>query len=710
MNENPTLSKRAIPGLRIETWGTQFWYNFIRLQNQHSIEGKRFEIMIRNIVVSMIVAAGLLSAPLGGATAQSAPSTTAPTPKPLPFVSPIFGDNMVLQRGKANTIWGWSEPGDHIQVQIGEQTASAVAGADRRWQVKIQPPGAGGPYTIKITGHQSIELNNVLVGDVWLCGGQSNMGLPLRFTSNGEDETKAANYPEIRFFSVAGHPAYHHTDIVDGKWTIVTPESAGWDSAVAYYFARKVQQEIHVPIGIVVDAVGGTPAETWTSADALRPLHDFDVPLAELERLTAEGAPEYGNYIMHWYDRYDIGAKGNWAALDLDDSAWKQVQIPGGFAELGVPETPALAWFRKEIVLPDPLPTGRTMLFLGSVERMDTVYVNGKFVGGSAWVENPRVYFIPESLLKPGRNVVAIRVLKAKPAGGFLGKPEELHLMLGDKSIVPLAGVWKGKLSVDGRPPQPLPIAYENWPVMPDVLYEGMLAPIAPFSITGALWYQGEQNSDRGYQYRKVLPAMIADWRKLFAQGDFPFYIVSLPAFKPRSTTPVDGDQWAETRESQAIAASSVPNSCLAVTIDTGDADNIHSKEKLPVGERLARCALAKYYGKQVVYSGPTLESVERLPDSIRLHFAHIDGGLLVKGEKLAEFTIAGDDRKWYWADARIDGDTVVVSSPSAPNPKEVRYAWQSNPAATLFNGAGLPAAPFRTDTWPGMTESQRPY
>jgi sialate O-acetylesterase len=670
-------------------------------------ERRKLETMIRSVVVSMIVAAGLLPAPFGGATAQNAPEAAA---KPLPFVSPIFADNMVLQRSKANAIWGWSEPGDRVQVQIGEQTASAIAGADRRWQVKIQPPAPGGPYTIRIAGHQSIELHNVLVGDVWLCGGQSNMGLPLRRTLDGENEAKAANYPEIRFFSVAAHAAYHHTDLVDGKWTVVSPESAGSVSAVGYYFARKIQQEIHVPIGMVVDALGGTPAEAWTSAAALRPLGDFDIPLAEVQRLAAERAPEYGNYVMHWYDQYDIGLKGNWAAPDLDDSAWKQVSIPGGFAELGVPETPALAWFRKEIVLPDPLPAGPALLFLGAIERMDTAYINGTQVGASAWVENPRVYPIPDGVLKPGRNVVAIRVLKIRPQGGFLGKPEELRLMLGDKTSIPLAGTWKGKLSVDARPPQPLPIGYDNWPVMPTVLYEGMLAPIAPLSITGVLWYQGEQNSERGYQYRRILPAMIADWRRLFAQGDFPFYIVSLPAYNQRSATPVDGDAWAETRESQAVAAAGVANSCLAVTIDTGDPDNLHAKDKQPVGERLARCALAKYYGKQVVYSGPTLDSVERLPNSIRLHFAHTDGGLVVKGEKLGEFSIAGEDRKWYWADARIEGSTVVVSSPSTPSPKEVRYAWQSNPAATLFNGAGLPAVPFRTDTWPGITESQRPY
>lgn len=648
---------------------------------------------------------------LAGAYGTSAQTAAASSVKPLPFVSPIFGDNMVLQRGKANIIWGWSDPGDKVRVKVADKSASAVAGRDRHWEMRIHPPHTGGPYVIKIRGeHQTVELHNVLVGDVWLCGGQSNMGVPLRFARNGEDEVKAANFPEIRFFSVAPHPAYHHTDVVGGSWSVVSPQTADHVSAVAYYFARKVQQEIHVPIGLLIDALGGTPAVAWTSAAVLRPLHDFDVPLAELKRLSESGSPEYGNYIMHWYDEYDGGVKSHWAAPDFDDSAWKSVDLPGGFVELGVPDAPAVAWFRKEITTPDPLPQGRSLLFLGSIERMDTAYINGVEVGASAWVENPRVYFIHDGVLKQGKNIVAIRVLKTKPDGGFLGKAEELRLQLGDKTSIPLAGKWKGQLSVDARPPHPMPIAYENWPVIPSVLYEGMLAPVAPLAITGALWYQGEQNSERGFQYRRILPVMIADWRKLFAQGDFPFYIVSLPAFKARSATPVEGDPWAETRESQAIAATTVPNSCLVVTIDTGDADNIHPKDKQPVGERLALCALAKHYDKHVVYSGPTLASVERRPGEIRMHFKHTDRGLTVKGAKLEEFAVAGEDRKWYWADAHIKGKSVVVTSPSVPNPKEVRYAWQSNPAATLFNGAGLPAAPFRTDNWPEITEAHRPY
>ena len=679
----------------------------------------------RYIRVAVAVAAVMIvaemcaySQPTPGEMAPGAAATT------LPFVSPLFGDNMVLQRDKPDAIWGWSDPGDVVRVQIGDRSATATAGPDRRWQVKILPPAVGGPYTVKIQGHQTVELHNVLVGDVWLCGGQSNMSLPLRFTQNADQEIKQANYPNIRFFTVQDHVAYRPTEVAAGNWQPVSPDTAGSMSAVSYYFARRLQQDIHIPIGLVVDAVGGSPAEAWASEAALRPLHDFDVPLDALDQLRAENAPEYGNFVMHWYDQYDVGQKDNWSAPDLNDSAWKQVPVPGGFAELGVPDTPAVVWFRREITLPDPLPKatpgasvpagpfspGGTTLHLGSIERMDTAYVNGVEVGASSWVENPRVYFIKPGILKPGRNVIALRILKTLPKGGFLSKADDLYLSLADGTRVPLAGEWKAKLSVDARPPHTLPLTYENWPVMPTVLYDGMLKPVAPLSITGAIWYQGEQNAPRGYQYRKLLPVVIANWRLLFGQGNFPFYIVSLPAFTPRSSTPLDGDEWAELRESQAIVAATVPNSCLAVTIDTGDANSIHPKTKQPVGDRLALCALAQHYGEHVVDAGPTLASVQRLPGAIRLYFKHTNGGLVAKGGKLEEFSIAGEDRKWHWAEARIDGDSVIVSSPAVPKPTQVRYAWQSNPAATLFNGAGLPAVPFRTDNWPEKTESARSY
>ncbi len=666
---------------------------------------------LKRNLFALALMTGWLAVPQG-AWAQNTPgaptASAAAAVKVLPFVSPIFGDNMVLQRGKENAIWGWAEPGEKIRVEIGKHHATAVAGPDRKWQVKIQPPAPGGPYRVKIVGSTTVELQNIMVGDVWICGGQSNMELALPRARNGAEEVKAANHPDIRFIKISPRTAYRRVPVIEGSWKPVTPQTADAVSAVAYYFARKLNQETHIPIGLVVDAVGGTPAESWSSAEALRPLGDFDVQLAELQRLAAEGVPEYGNFVMHWYDRYDIGEKQKWHTADLDDSDWKSISIPSNFSEVIAPDSPAVVWLRREITLPDPLPAARmSLIHLGSIERMDTVYINGKQVGASSWVENPRVYPLFPGVLKPGRNVVAIRVLRTKPNGGFLGKPEELFISMGQQEKVSLAGAWKAKLSVDARPPMPLPIGYENWPVMPTVLYEGMLAPLAPLSITGAIWYQGEQNASRGFQYRKVLPAMITDWRRLFGQGDFPFYVVSLPAFQQRSATPTD-DGWADTRESQALAAAAVPNAALVVTIDTGDANDIHPKDKVPVGERLAACALKGHYGKKVVASGPTLASVERLEGAIRLRFANTDGGLVVKGDKLGEFSIAGEDQKWVWAEARIEGDTVVVSSPQVPHPVEVRYAWQSNPLATLFNGAGFPAGPFRTDHWPCVTQDAK--
>ncbi|MGH7979404.1 MAG: sialate O-acetylesterase, partial [Limisphaerales bacterium] len=294
----------------------------------------------------------------------------------LPFVSPMFGDDMVLQRGKADTIWGWSTPGDVVRVEIAGHKAKAVAGADGRWEARIKPPPAGGPYTLKIDGsRQHVELHEVLVGDVWLCGGQSNMELGLARTRNGSQVISRANHPEIRLFKVASNAAYSPAAVPKGQWKVCSPQTVAEDggfSAVAYYFGCRIQDDIHVPVGLVEDCLGGTPAEAWTSPETLRHMHDFDAQMAELARLKARGGPEYGNYVMPWYDKYDIGLKGKtWADPDLDDSSWKTVHIPGGFAPLGVPDTPAVCWFRKKVVLPNPLPPGPAFISLGVVQQMD---------------------------------------------------------------------------------------------------------------------------------------------------------------------------------------------------------------------------------------------------------------------------------------------------------------------------------------------------
>lgn len=629
---------------------------------------------------------------------------------PLPFLSPMFGDNMVLQRGKPDAIWGWSTPGDVVRVEIAGHKARAIAGPGGRWEAHIEPPAPGGPYTLTIDGAQHVRLHEVLVGDVWLCGGQSNMELPLSRAQNGAEEISKANHPEIRLYHVASRASYLPVAIPQGQWEICSPQTVAEGegfSAVAYYFGLRIQRDIHVPVGLVEDCLGGTPAETWTSSQTLRRLGDFGPQMAALERLKAQGGPEYGNYVMPWYDQYDIGLKGEtWAAPGFDDSSWETVHIPGAFAELGVPKSPAVCWFRKEIVLPNPLPAGRAFISLGVVERMDTTYINGQWVGASAWVENPRFYFIKPGVLKPGTNLVVVRVFKTMPNGGFMSPASRLKVILGDRSTIPLAGDWKGAVSVDARPPHPLPLSYENWPVIPSVLYQGMLAPVAPLAISGVIWYQGAANTDRAYEYRRLLPAMIGDWRRLFHQGQFPFYIVSLPAFMRHQDEPTESS-WAELREAQALTAANTPQCGLAVTIDTGDPDNIHPAQKQIVGDRLAYCALNRYYGEKIPYQGPTFVLMKHLPGALKLKFAHTEGGLVAKGGAPEEFSVAGADRKWHWAGAKIEGNAVIVSSPDVPDPVAARYAWQSFPKATLYNGAGLPAVPFRTDDWPVTTQNK---
>jgi len=632
--------------------------------------------------------------------------------EPLPLVSPMFGDNMVLQRGKPVRIWGWAQPGETVRVELDGRGATAMAGANGCWRAEIKVPPPGGPYTVTISSAmKSITLHEVLVGDVWLCGGQSNMELGLSRVQNSEAEIKAANHPEIRVFKVAAHVAYAPGAVVAGAWKMCTPVTAGENggiSAVAYFFARKIQEEIHVPIGLVVDCMGGTPAESWMSPESLQKLKDFDVPMAEMERLHAKGGPVYGSFLMHWLDEFDAG-NNLWSAADFNDASWKPVQIPGGFSELGLTDAPGICWFRKELTLPDPLPAGKAVLHLGVVDKMDTTYINGQWVGASSWVENPRAYSISDGVLKPGKNILAVRVFKNKSTGGFMSQAGDLNLTLGDNTKLPLAGEWKGALSADCRPPHPLPLTYENYPTMPSVLFQGMIEPVAPLSIRGAIWYQGEANFQRAHQYRALLPAMIGDWRKVFQQGDFPFYIVSLPRFMAHREQPGD-DAWAELREAQALTAGTVKNTALAVTVDTGEADNIHPKAKQVVGERLALCALANVYGEHVAFAGPEFVSATPVSGAFRLRFQNTEGGLVVKGDKLEEFAVAGKDHQWHWADAKIDGDSVMVSSREVAEPVAARYAWQANPNATLFNGAGLPATPFRTDDWPEISEKSSPW
>lgn len=606
---------------------------------------------------------------------------------------------MVLQRDKPNRLWGWTTPGDTVTVEIDRHQAKTTAGADGKWIVTVEVPPAGGPYRLKVSGSQDIELTDVLVGDVWLCGGQSNMEVPLRESAHGVEESRSANSPRLRFCVVPTRNTYLPAPVAQCTWSTCTPETAARFSAVAYYFARRLQADVQVPIGLIQDAVGGSPVEAWISAESLMRVGEFTPQLAGIRELSTRAGPQYGSFLMHWLDDYDIGGRGEtWAKPDLDETGWTPAEVPNGFAGLSVSDAPVVCWFRRELIVPEVLPEGPIKIYLGEIEKMDTTYVNGRWIGASSWVENPRIYTVPAGTLKPGKNVIAVRVFRTKTNGGFRSSADTLRIQFADGASIPLAGRWQARVSVDARPPHPWPLDRENYSTMPTTLANGMLAPLGSLAITGALWYQGEANASRATQYRKLLPAMIRDWRTRFNQGDFPFYIVSLPAFMARRSE-TTGDDWSALRAAQAHTVATVPNTALVVTIDTGEADNIHPKDKKTVGDRLALRALAQHYHVPVVDSGPTFAAMEKLPGKLRLHFSNLAGGLVVRGEKLGEFSIAGADGKWRWAQAAIDGDdAVVVSSPEVPTPVAARYAWQGNPLATLFNKAGLPAAPFSTE------------
>jgi sialate O-acetylesterase len=637
---------------------------------------------------------------LGAAAVMTLVSSWA---EELPFVVPICGEHMMLQRGRSNEMWGWTAPDAEIRLRIGERTAVGRSGADGAWRVAIEPPATVGPHTLTIEGPEYREFRDVLVGDVWLCAGQSNMEFPLHRSLDGAEAVEHSTNDRIRLFRMKSRPAYAPQRVPDGVWRRCEPSTFNAPdgfSAVAYYFARKLQQETDVPIGLIQAAVGGTPAESWMSPQALADFPEFAPGLDRIAQLDAAHAPLYGSEILHWYDQFDRGIGEGWSRSDFDNRAWTPTNLHDAFVRLSVAARPAVVWLRREFELPTSLPTGEIRLRLGKLENMDTVWVNGQLVGMGSSVDVAREYLIPPGLCRPGRNQITIRVFKTAADGGFRSPPGSQKLSLGDGSSIVLEEGWRAAVGAEVADGRPIPRRFEHWPVMPAVLDLGMIRPLAGISLAGAVWYQGESNVSDPALYRRLLPALIADWRETFSSRDLPFYLVSLPAYMRRRPQPGGTDGWTEVREVQLRTAATMPHAGVVVTTDLGDAEELHPPDKRPVGERLARLALRDIYRRDVVSEGPVFRELETISGGLRVHFANASEGLVIKGGAAEEFSIAGIDRRWHWAVGRVEGDTVVVSAPGVPNPVAVRYAWQANPRATLFNRAGLPAKPFRTVDW----------
>ena len=609
-----------------------------------------------------------------------------------PFLHPLFSENAVLQRDRALTVWGWTKPETNVVVKFDGQNQTVHADARGRWSALIAPHAAGGPHSLEVAGaDEVVRRKNLLFGDVWLCSGQSNMSFPVSSTTNAAAEIAAANFPQIRLLSVPRDLQVVPVQTFgNANWKVCSPQTVGSFSAVAYFFGRKLNRELKIPIGLIDASWGGTHGESWASREALETMGDFKTGLADLQQ-EVEDPMLRKNEMAQWW-KSEPGTKAGWQKTAFDDATWKSVNLPGRWEKQGFADFDGTIWSRKTVEVPANWAGHDLTLNLGTIDDNDTTYWNGELIGSTMGANTPRVYRVPGALVKAGRNVLAVAALDIGRYSGIFGP--QLSLQNGDESLS-LNGSWKAQSSVKLQelPAPPRAISQNT----PSTLFNGMIAPLLPAQIKGVIWYQGEANanSGRGAQYRRLLPTLIRDWRAHFSEP-LPFYIVQLPGYRKPDATPSD-DKWPPLREAQLLASRSVPDTGLAVTIDVGEEKTVHPHNKQTVGLRLALSALKQTYGFDIQASGPTFKSVEAVGDTLQLTFDHAQD-LNLKGDANRVFAIAGADKKFHWATPKIEDNIISLSSPAVPSPQFARFGWSDNPRATLYNAAGLPASPFRTD------------
>jgi sialate O-acetylesterase len=620
----------------------------------------------------------------------------------------LISNGMVLQRNHALKIWGWANVDESVTVSFDRKTYRATTGADRKWTVDLPALKAGGPFTMTIEGKNKLLLTDILIGDVWVCSGQSNMELPMiRVIDRYADVIDQANYPQIRQFNVTTR--YNFTapqeDIPTTRWESVTPQSVLQFTAVGFFFAKALYEKYHVPIGLIKASVGGSPAEAWLSEDALKAFPDY-LAIAHTLKDSA-----YVNQIRRtdettskaWYTRIWQQDKGMhdtkpWFDPAYNASAWPTMPMPGYWADHGQPVN-GVVWLRKDIDIPTSMAGQPARLRLGTIVDRDSVYLNGVFAGTTGYQYPPRKYNLPPSLLKAGKNTLVVRVINSAGRGGFT-KDKPYRLEAGGQ-VVDLTGSWHYQV---GAVMDPLPSS-TFFQYQPGGLFKGMVAPLLNYAIKGVIWYQGESNVSKASQYAQLFPAVIENWRQYWQQtgaapNDFPFLYVQLANYLAPSKQPTESDM-AVLREAQ-LETLSMPNTGMAVAIDIGEWNDIHPLNKRAVGERLALSAQRVAYGdKKVVASGPIYESMRVEGNRIILTFKETGSGLVSKNGALKHFAIAGTEEassatRFTWANAKIQGNNVVVWSDHVAHPVAVRYAWADNPeGANLYNKEGLPASPF---------------
>lgn len=621
----------------------------------------------------------------------------------------IFSDGMVVQRGARIPVWGWAAPGAVVTARFKGSVARDMADSSGRWTVTFPASAAGGPYRLTVdAGSEHASVGDVLVGDVWVAAGQSNMEFSLSVANDAATEIVAAHDSSIREFKVpnswAERPATD--DVVGGSWAPADPQHVGAFSAVAYFFARELRRTQHVPIGIVNVTWGGSAIETWMSARTQGRSEESASEQIARERVRGDSVRKamqarFGN-VDH--DQGLVNGVAVWAAPTSSDSGWAGIRVPALWESVGYADLDGVAWYRTTVTLSADEAAHDAQLSLGPVDDDDITWVNGVEVGRTRGWNVPRNYRVPASALHAGANVIAVRVTDSGGGGGIYGPPEQLHLDV-NGATHSLAGEWKfrvgevGALAMDGQRVNKIPA----------VVYNRMVYPLLPIAIKGVIWYQGESNANDERQaraYRGQFQQLVTSWRQAWNGGkepSFPFLWVQLPNYMhPDSTPTASGGSWPIQRESMA-AALALPKTGQAITIDVGEENDIHPKNKLDVGKRLALVARKVAYGEKVLASGPTYRSHVVRGDSVIVQLANVGGGLVsrAKDGSVGGFAIAGADHRFVWAKAKIEGNRVVVWSDQVPKPVAVRYAWANNPAgANLYNREGLPAAPFRTDDW----------
>ncbi len=622
----------------------------------------------------------------------------------------IFGDNMVLQRNKPISIWGFAAAGEKVTVQFNGQTKSTKAGKDGKWQLMLSPEKEGGPFTLSMKGKNQLTLQNILVGEVWICSGQSNMEMPIEGwgkINNYQQEITTANYPQIRHFKVPNTISTTlKDDVTGGDWKVCSPATAGDFSATAYFFARELYNKLKVPIGLINTSWGGTMSETWTSKKALEQSPELKyiadaMKNSDIDKLLKERAETALKNIQKLQGSFENNANtSDWKNSDFDDSKWPMMKLPGLWESQGLPDLDGTVWFRKTITVPDADAGKAATLNLTMIDDNDETFLNGIKVGSTQGYNSSRKYTIAAGILKAGKNTIAVKVGDTGGGGGIYGDAADMILTIGNNKQY-LAGDWTFRVAA--VPQSATSVGPNDYP---SLLFNSMLYPLIQYSIKGAIWYQGETNAGRAYQYRTAFPLMISDWRQHFKQGDFPFLFVQLSTFGSAEANSKNGSDWAELREAQAMTLT-LPNTGMAVITDIGNPADIHPKNKQDVGKRLANIALHDVYEKAAEYTGPTYQSMKADGNKVILTFTHTGSGLLVKDKYgyIKGFEIAGADKQFHYAKAMVEGDKIIVHADGITQPVAVRYNWANDASeGNLFNKELFPAAPFRTDDWEGIT------